>query len=67
MGLLLQPEAPPLRWDASGVLRVSRCRGLVDLAMRALQDEAAPEAVAQRYPSTMLADIHAVMAYSLRH
>ena len=63
----MQPEAPPLRLDASGVLRVSRSRGLVDLAMRALQDEATPEAVAQRCPSALLADIHAVMAYALRH
>ena len=67
MGIPLQPEAPPLRRDASGVLRVSRSRGLVDLAMRELQDEATPEAVAQRYPSTTLADIYTVMAYSLRH
>ena len=67
MGILLHPESPPLRRDASGFLRISRSRGLVDLAMRALQDKATPEAVAQRYPSTTLADIYAVMAYSLRH
>lgn len=67
MDIILQPEAPSLRRDASGVLRVSRSRGLVDLAMRAFQDEETPKAVAERYPSTMLADIYAVMAYSLRH
>jgi uncharacterized protein (DUF433 family) len=67
MGILLQPEVPPLRRDASGILRVTRSRGLVDLAMRALQDDATPEAAAQRYSLTMLADIHAVMAYYLRH
>ena len=67
MGILLQPEVPPLRRDASGILWVSRSHGLVDLAMRALQHEATSGAVAQRYSSTMLADIHAVMAHSLRY
>ena len=67
MDIILRPDAPSLRRDASGVLRVSRFPGLIDLAMRALQDEETPDAVAQPYPSTMLADIYAVMAYSLRH
>lgn len=67
MSITLQPEAPPLHRDASGVLRVGQSRVLVDLVIRAFQDGATPEAIAQRYPTTTLADIYAVIAYYLRH
>jgi len=67
MEIILQSEAPPLRRDASGALRVGRSRVLLELVMRAFQDGATPEAIAQRYPTVTLADIYAVIAYSLRH
>ena len=67
MALIIQPEAPPLCQDASGVLRVGASRVLVELVIRAFQDGATPEAIAQRYPTTTLADIYAVIAYYLRH
>jgi hypothetical protein len=40
---------------------------LVELVIRAFQDGATPEAIAQRYPTATLADIYAVIAYYLRH
>jgi uncharacterized protein (DUF433 family) len=67
MGIQLEAEAPPLRWDASGALRVGRSRVLLELVIRAFQDGATPEAIAQRYPTAALADIFAVIAYYLRH
>ena len=67
MEITLQPEAPPLRWDASGALRVGHSRVLVELVLHAFQDGATPEAIAQRYPTATLADIYAVIAYYLRH
>ena len=67
MALIIQPEAPPLRQDASGALRVGSSRVLVELVVRAFQDGATPEAIAQRYPTATLADIYAVIAYYLRH
>lgn len=67
MDVILQSEAPPLRQDASGALRVGRSRVLLELVIRAFQDGATPEAIAQRYPATTLADIYAVIAYYLRH
>lgn len=67
MEIILQTEAPPLRRDASGALRVGRSRVLLELVIRAFQDGATPEAIAQRYPSATLADIYAVIAYYLRH
>jgi uncharacterized protein (DUF433 family) len=67
MEILLQSEAPPVRQDAAGALRVGHSRVLVDLVIRAFQDGATPEAIAQRYPTTALPDIYAVIAYYLRH
>jgi hypothetical protein len=40
---------------------------LLELVIRAFQDGAPPEAIVQRYPTTTLADIYAVIAYYLRH
>ncbi len=67
MALIIQPEAPPLRQDASGALRVGSSRVLMELVIRAFQDGATPETIAQRYPTATLADIYAVIAYYLRH
>ena len=64
---LLEPEAPPLRKDASGALRVGRSRVLVELVLRAFQDGATPEEIAQRYSAASLEDIYAVVAHYLRH
>lgn len=67
METLFEPEAPPLRRDASGALRVGRSRVLVELVLRAFQDGATPEAIAQRYPTAGLAEIYSVIAHYLRH
>ncbi len=63
MEIILQTEVPPLRRDASGALRVGHSRVLLELIIRAFQDGATPEAIAQHYPSVTLADIYAVIAY----
>ena len=67
MSILLQAEAPPLHRDGSGALRVGHSRVLLELVIRAFQDGATPEAIAQRYPTAALPDIYAVVAYYLRH
>jgi uncharacterized protein (DUF433 family) len=67
MEIILQTEAPPLHRDASGALRVGQSRVLLELVIRAFQDGATPETIAQRYPTATLADIYAVIAYYLRH
>ncbi len=53
--------------DTSGTLRVGQSRVLVELVIRAFQDGATPEAIAQCYSTATLADIYAVIAYYLRH
>jgi uncharacterized protein (DUF433 family) len=63
----VQVEAPPLREDASGALRVGDSRVLLDLVIRAFQDGATPEAIVQRYDTLALADVYSVIAYYLRH
>jgi uncharacterized protein (DUF433 family) len=66
-GNIFPSEAPPLRQDASGALGIGHSRILRELVVRAFQDGATPEATAQRYPATTLADIYAVIAYYLRY
>lgn len=67
MSVMIRTDTPPLRQDASGALRVGQSRVLLELVIRAFQDGATPEAVVQRYPTTTLADIYAVVAYYLRY
>src|SRR3982751_3755101 len=67
LSLMPQPVPPPIRPDESGAMRVGNSRVLLELVVRAFQDGATPEAIVQRYPTTTLADVYAVIAYSLRH
>lgn len=67
MEIMLQTEAPPLRRDNSGALRVGNSRVLIELVIRAFEDGATPETIVQQYPTTTLADIYSVIAYYLRH
>lgn len=60
-------EAPPLREDAAGAVRVGESRVLLELVIRAFQDGATPETIVQRYSTLALPDVYAVIAYYLRH
>ena len=60
-------EGPPLRRDNAGAIRVGSSRVLLELVIRAFQDGATAEGIAQRYPSATLSDIYSVIAYYLRH
>lgn len=67
MSIILETEAPPLHADAKGGLRVGKSRVLLELVIRAFNDGATPEAITQRYPTTILSDVYSVIAYYLRH
>ena len=67
MDIVLKAEAPPLRRDTSGGLRIGNSRVLLELVIHAFEDGATPEAIAQRYPAAPFADIYSVLAYYLRH
>jgi uncharacterized protein (DUF433 family) len=63
----VKSEAPPLREDQDGALRVGESRVLLELVIRAFQDGATPETIVQRYSTLSLPDVYAVIAYYLRH
>ncbi len=67
MAFPVQAEAPPLREDASGAVRVGGSRVLLELVIWAFQDGATPETIVQRYSTLALPDVYAVIAYYLRH
>ncbi len=67
MAFTVQTEAPPLREDATGALRVGNSRVLLELVVRAFQDGATPGTIVQRYSTLALPDVYAVLAYFLRH
>lgn len=67
MTFAVRTEAPPLREDTSGALRIGDSRVLLELVIRAFQDGATPETIVQRYSTLALADVYAVIAYCLRH
>src|SRR5437868_15218653 len=67
MTFAVRTEAPPLREDSSGALRVGGSRVLLELVIRAFQDGATPETIVQRYSTLKLPDVYTVIAYYLRH
>jgi uncharacterized protein (DUF433 family) len=67
MPFAAKTDAPPLREDAAGALRVGNTRVLLELVIRAFQDGATPETIVQRYSTLTLLDVYAVITYYLRH
>lgn len=67
MAFTAQAEAPPLREDADGAVRVGDSRVLLELVIRAFEDGATPEAIVRRYSSLSLSDVYAAIAGLLRH
>ena len=57
MSTMIRSEAPPIREDSTGSLRIGVSRVLLELVIHAFQDGATPEAIVQRYPTTTLADV----------
>jgi uncharacterized protein (DUF433 family) len=67
MGFVIHADPVPLRIDADGEVRVGGTRLLLDLVVQAIREGIAPETIVQMYSSLQLADVHAVIAYYLRH
>lgn len=66
-GLPLQPEAPPLRVDEGGAVRVGTSRVSLDLVVEQYENGMTPEDLIRAYDTLDLADVHAAIAYYLRH
>lgn len=60
-------EAPPLRMDDGGVIRVGSSRVSLDLIVEQYNNGAAPEDLIRAYDTLTLRDVHAVIAYYLGH
>src|SRR5437588_6593878 len=67
MPLTIQPDAPPLRVDDAGAVRVGKTRVLFVLVVREFQKGATPDQIVEAYDTLDLADVYAVVAYYLRH
>ena len=66
-GLPLHAEAPPLRLDAGGVVRVGNSRISLDFVIEQYDNGMMPEDMVRAYDTLVLADLYAVIAYYLRH
>src|SRR5260370_41672162 len=66
-GLTLHAEAPPLRVDEAGAIRVGKSRISLDLIVEQYENGMTPEDLARAYDTLVLADVHGVVGYYLRH
>jgi uncharacterized protein (DUF433 family) len=64
--LVLTAEPPPLV-ETDGILRVSGTRVTLSSVVHAYNDGSTAEEIQRQFPTVALADIHAVIAYYLRH
>jgi uncharacterized protein (DUF433 family) len=65
--LPLAAEPPPLRLDEGGAVRVGNSRVSFDLVVEQYENGMSPEDLVRAYDTLDLADVHAVIAYYLRH
>src|SRR5260221_2220000 len=66
-GLRLHAVPPPLRVDEGGAARVGNSRVSLDLVVEQYENGMTPEDLIRAYDTLELADVHAVIAYYLRH
>jgi uncharacterized protein (DUF433 family) len=65
--LPLHSESPPLRVDDGGSVRVGNSRVTLDVVVQQYENGMSPEELVRAYDSLALADVHAAIAYYLRH
>jgi uncharacterized protein (DUF433 family) len=65
--LPLNADHPPLREDEGGVVRVGRTRISLDLLVEQYENGMTPEDIVRAYDTLVLADVHSVIAYYVRH
>jgi uncharacterized protein (DUF433 family) len=67
MSLTIHTHPVPLAADATGTVRVAGTRVTLDTVIEHFRTGASAEAIAERFPVLSAADVHAVLAYYLRH
>jgi uncharacterized protein (DUF433 family) len=65
--LTFEPVPVPRREDEHGAIRVGDTRVLLDLVIQEFRNGATAEGVVESYDALTLADVYAVITYSLRH
>ena len=65
--LPLRADRSPLRVDEGGAVRIGKSRISLDLVVEQYENGMTPEDMVRAYDTLELADIHAVIAYYLRH
>ena len=65
--LPLHTELPPLSVDEGGAVRIGGSRVTLDLIVEQYESGMSPEDMVRAYDTVVLADVHAVIAYYLRH
>jgi uncharacterized protein (DUF433 family) len=65
--LPLERTAPPLREDASGVIRIGQTRVTLESVVALFDQGASAEEIALRYDALHLEDIYATLGYVLAH
>ena len=66
-GLTIHADPPPLRVDEGGAIRVGKSRISLDLVVEQYENGMTAEDLVRAYDTLALADVHAVIAYYLRH
>ena len=66
-GLPLHADLPPLWADEGGAVRIGKSRISLDLVVEQYENGMTPEDMVRAYDTLVLADVHAVIAYYLRH
>jgi uncharacterized protein (DUF433 family)/predicted RNase H-like HicB family nuclease len=62
-----EASRPPLRIDEGGAIRVGNSRIRLDLLVEQYENGMTPEGMVRAYDTLDLADVHAAIAYYLRH
>lgn len=65
--LSLPADQSALRVDESGAIRVGNSRVTLDLVVNQYENGMTPEDMVRAYDALALADVHAAIAYYLRH
>ena len=67
MNMEIHSDPAPLRVTDGGAIRIGASQVLLDVLISHYKQGASPEALTEWFPSVPLADVHAVIAYYLRH
>src|SRR5688572_28974832 len=67
MPISIHADPVPLKADADGTVRVAGTRVTLATVVAHYRDGASAETIAERFPVLAPADVHAALAYYLRH